>query len=104
MRVVILAVLIYLGLDFSFASMPGAFVFDAEESLESVQRSRVHDVDMSAQALIHDPRDVVEMQQDAAKLPVVDVRVSATAWIPIRPGAERTRAVPESAPLSEDPH
>jgi hypothetical protein len=37
---VLVAVLLYVSLDFSLAVMPGAFVFDVDDSVESVQTHR----------------------------------------------------------------
>jgi len=39
-RRVLLTVLVYVTLDLSLASMPGAFVFDPDDSVESVQMTR----------------------------------------------------------------
>ena len=39
-RVILVAVLVYVGLDLSIATMPGAFVFDAADSVESLQTRR----------------------------------------------------------------
>ncbi len=39
-RRVLLTVLVYVTLDLSLASMPGAFVFDPDDSVESVQMNR----------------------------------------------------------------
>ena len=104
MRLAIFVVLIYLGSDFSLASMPGAFVFEAEDSQESVQRSRPHDVDMGRQALVRDLRDIVAVEHTARKRPVIDVKLSAAGPILIRRGADPATEAPELAPPSEDSH
>jgi len=38
----VLAVVVYVGLDLSLAGMPGAFVFDAADSVESAHGIRAH--------------------------------------------------------------
>lgn len=43
-RLLLLALLLYVALDFSVPSMPGAFAFESADSVESVQARRSRDV------------------------------------------------------------
>jgi hypothetical protein len=59
-RPLILAILVYLALDLSVAWMPGAFVFDADGTVESIRTDTVQEISdtiaMPAPALGHDRR------------------------------------------------
>lgn len=41
-RSVLVAILIYVSLDFALVAMPGAFVFDAADSVDGTQGGRIH--------------------------------------------------------------
>lgn len=99
----VLAILIYVTLDLSLAGMPGAFVFELGDSVESVQGARARAA-----------ADVVALPAEAggvavpSRLPAADVRrlVQANRAEP-RPRPIRTRLFPvhvDPAPASEDPH
>lgn len=99
----LLAVLVYVTLDLSFPAMPGAFVFEPEDSAESTQvRAR------SAAATISPPAPAVGLGLVALLAP------TAIRWhLPrvdsaerrARPFAGRTSHAPlDPAPTSEDPH
>jgi hypothetical protein len=99
-----MAVLIYLALDLSLASMPGAFEFDACDSVETVQPSRAQDPHRPLTALIRDPRSVVTVQPTALKRHVVDAAVPLPPWTPSRAGGDRSHTARDLAPPSEDSH
>ncbi|MEX2147491.1 MAG: hypothetical protein WED01_10825 [Candidatus Rokuibacteriota bacterium] len=102
-RCLLVAILAYVTLDLSLASMPGAFVFDAASSVDSAHRGR---------------------GRAAAEI-VVTAAVIGTACVPVSPRGEvtepaqamrpavprppstprcRARAALEPAAPSEDPH
>lgn len=98
----LLAILLYVTLDLSLPAMPGAFVFEPAESVESTQtrtRSAVETVALPAPA-----RDVFLLFQ--LPLATKDRLVPAPAVERHRsPVATwRPRALFDPAPPSEDPH
>jgi hypothetical protein len=98
----VLAILIYVTLDLSLAEMPGVFVFEPGDSVESVQGSRTRpDVDVVAApeaggvvVWSHPPADHGRRVVQASR---VEPR-----WRPVvsRPLLARV----DPAPPSEDPH
>ena len=101
---VVAAILLYLVLDLCLASMPGAFVFDAADSVETVQRQRLHDTDAPVRAVIRDPRDVVIVPYRVPARREAALDTTASPWMPPRAGADRSSAAAEFAARSEDPH
>lgn len=98
----VLAILIYVTLDLSVAEMPGAFVFELGDSVESVQGSRTRaDVDVVAAP----PAGAVMVgsrpPDDDARRLVLANRVELR-WRPVRSRPLLARVDP--APPSEDPH
>jgi hypothetical protein len=97
----ILVILVYVALDLSVAAMPGAFVFDAGETVESVQTARLRSA--------ADP--VLQWAAPAEAGPAI-VRTVLTPRplprpLPARPihsGDCSRRKAPEPPGLSEDPH
>jgi hypothetical protein len=91
-------VLIYVTFDLSLASMPGAFVFEAADSVESIQLSRVRPLTEIAIAPIPvpTPKVVVDIRP-VPILPPVPPR-------PIRRGEAAPRPASAASALSEDPH
>ena len=96
-----LAILVYVTLDLSMASMPGAFVFDAAQSVESPHGGRGRG---AAEIVIHTPaaadswvplreRDVVRGAPAAADAPCERARLRC-----------RPRATVDASSPSEDPH
>jgi hypothetical protein len=102
-RVFVLAILIYVTLDLSLPAMPGAFVFEPEDSAESTQvRARAAAETVALPALARDPGSVLFQP-----LREVDERLApvSSAERRERPVASwRSRAHCDSAPPSEDPH
>jgi hypothetical protein len=101
----VLAILVYVTLDLSLAEMPGAFVFEPGDSVESVQGSGSR-----ARAAA----DVVVLPAEAGSRPVLSrlpadyARRLARAdrielrWHPVR--SRPSSAHVDPAPQSEDPH
>ncbi len=98
----LLVILLYVTLDLSLPAMPGAFVFDSADSVESTQiRAR------AAVEIVVLPAPV----RDAFVLPrpPLDVknRLTPTGTAPRERGpvlSWRSRALHDPAPPSEDPH
>lgn len=98
----LLAVLVYVTLDLSLATMPGAFQFDPADSVESIQGSRARATEVAVPP--SPPEDA--MTPAPAPTEITDQRV------PTRQVARRRRfAMPSSsrssgdpAPPSADPH
>jgi hypothetical protein len=100
-RRLVLAILLYITLDLSLASMPGAFVFEANASVESVQLSRVRPLPelVIEFAPSRDPTVVfveVEVRQRPRPRPVPPM--------PIRRGDSSRAPTSELSAVSEDPH
>src|SRR5258705_253580 len=78
-RPVLLAVLLYVGLDFSLPMLPGAFVFDAEGSVESARgrgRSEIRPM------VVHDASPRSELSGEVGNRPCVGRRSVTTASRP----------------------
>ena len=97
----VLAVLVYSGLDLSLAGMPGAFVFDPADSVESAHGTRTDSA-----------RPLVVVQVSAGERPITLSPPPAS----VPTGAASARVRPElrvvcrlpravlATPSSEDPH
>jgi hypothetical protein len=100
--VLLLAVLIYVTLDLSLPAMPGVFVFEASESIESTQsRARAATEAVVLPAPVRDAfvrsRPPLEVKDRLTSTGSVAPRVDAVmGW--------RLRAPHDPAPPSEDPH
>jgi hypothetical protein len=100
-RSLFVVMLLYLTLDLSLASMPGAFVFEADESVESLQMNRVRPL---AEPAIDSPR------AGDAKVVVVQVGVRPRLLpkpvppMPIRKADGSRVPTAEPSAASEDPH
>jgi hypothetical protein len=95
-------VLVYVTLDLSLPSMPGAFVFDAGDSVESVQLSRTRAAVDVASALPL-ARDAAVVVGPEILRPLV-VPTWDLARAPRRILASLPRATIAPSSLSEDPH
>lgn len=97
----LVAVLVYVTLDLSLPSMPGAFVFDPGESVESVQHARAR----AATDVVMRPASMGgELLADPVS-PAVPERPASTGPPPPRfHVARRSGLLGEPAPASEDPH
>ena len=99
---VLVAVLIYVSLDLSLPMMPGAFVFDVGDSVESVQISRgrvaaeVQRAFAYRSPLVSQPRVEVD---DRQLVPHREVTPRGRPVVNVLP-----RAALNPAPSSEDPH
>ena len=101
-RRVVLVILLYITLDLSIAAMPGAFVFEAGDSVESTQLSRGRQL-LEIGLVLIPPRD-----SKSVVVEEVPVRLSSVPR-PLPPmllyRGERSRAAtPDSPALSEDSH
>jgi hypothetical protein len=98
-RPVLLAMLLYVGLDFSLPMLPGAFVFDAEESVESARgRGRPEIRPM----FVHDASPRSKLSGEVGNRPCVGRR---SATIASRPSVNvLPRAALDVTSPSEEPH
>jgi hypothetical protein len=100
-RHLVLAILVYITLDLSLASMPGAFVFEVEDSVESLQMNRSRPLAPVAIASLP-PRDsktlVVRVDSKPRTVP------RAVFPAPIRAADGSRVLVSELPAVSEDPH
>jgi hypothetical protein len=98
----LLAILVYVTLDLALPAMPGAFVFDSSDSVESTQiraRAAVEIVALPAPV-----RDAFALSR-----PPVDAKVRLTPAESVQRGRRpvlgwRSRVLHDPAPPSEDPH
>jgi hypothetical protein len=97
------AILIYVSLDLSLPAMPGAFVFETADSAEGAQvRARAAAEIVALPALARDPRiglfqPSLDGEERPAPLTSVERRERpVVSW--------RSRAQPDAASSSEDPH
>jgi hypothetical protein len=106
-RGVLLAVLVYVALDLSLPGMPGAFVFDTAESVESAQGARAR----GAGALAAEPTAAARISASQPQIPDPPRRLLAAA-VPraSEPPRDASRlpcgaagSAPSASP-SEDPH
>ncbi|MBM3221690.1 MAG: hypothetical protein FJZ38_23965 [Candidatus Rokubacteria bacterium] len=103
-RRLVMLILVYVALDLALPSMPGAFVFDAAESVESVQRSRSQDVSaaVSEPSIVRDGKDAVLAQ--ATTPPKLSLDARRVTPVPRQARPARHPGTPDLAPPSEDPH
>lgn len=103
-RRLVVLILVYIALDLSLPAMPGAFVFDATQSVESVQRSRSQDVAaaVSGPVVARDRRDSVTVDDTALVKPFAETR--RLAPMATRPRPVRQTTTPDFPPPSEDSH
>jgi hypothetical protein len=101
-RRLLLALLVYVTLDLSLPSMPGAFVFDPGDSVESVQLGRMRAAIDVASALPL-ARDAAVVVRSEVVRPLV-VPTWDLARTPRRIPASLPRATIAPASPSEDPH
>lgn len=98
-----LAILVYISLDFALPAMPGAFVFEPTESVETIQvnRSRA-DLDV----VVALPLPKCPIVPPVPRVELTGTFVSSRAVTPvIRPAVDHLpRATLHSAPPTEDPH
>ena len=99
----VILVLVYVALDLSLAFMPGAFVFEASDSVESVQRGRMQ-IAESAVALVCDPRESVIVDDAIQRPQVGDHDAAARSPHGHRTGVPRSNQASEPASPSEDSH
>jgi hypothetical protein len=99
-RALVLAVLVYVALDFSSPAIPGAFVFEPGDSVESVARGRTTPNILAAPVLLGYPILVVLVRLDDEPRAASALIAPSAADSP-RPAA-RTAIEPPSP--SEDPH
>lgn len=100
-RFLLAALLIYVGLDLALPAMPGAFVFDAGDSVESLDVGRAR---LSAR--------LVTLPTPPGSTPLPRLcRESPPAWrVPVAAGVAHPaihrprRAAGEPPPRAEDPH
>lgn len=96
----LIAILLYVSLDLSLPTMPGAFVFDAGDSIESTQsraRAAVETVTLPAPV-----RDLFVLSWLALQ---AGDRPTPVEWLERRPVPRwRAGTLDEPAPPSEDPH
>lgn len=100
----LVTMLIYLALDFSLPSMPGAFVFEPGNSVESVQmgRSRVAAEGVLPLAPAGDPAVVKQPRVSVKQLSSLP-REAARVPLHVADGLPRGTTL-DPAPLSEDPY
>lgn len=103
-RALLFAILVYVTLDLSLAMMPGAFVFDPSDSIESVHVNRGRTAAELPVLPGPSPEGAVPLKPRselrdrlAAPPPPVERRDHAVVTVLHRPPAE-------AAPASEDPH
>ena len=97
-------ILVYIALDLSLPAMPGAFVFDADESVESVQRNRLQDASaaVSELAIAQNRRDAATVRDTAPLKSLLETR--RLAPMPTHPRLLRLTTTRDLPPPSEDSH
>jgi hypothetical protein len=101
-RGLLLAILVYVTLDLSLAGMPGAFVFDAADSVESVHRPRAR----GAATLVAVPATAVAISPPMPlPSPPMTPALAATPRVPHTPGVVTRLPRAGLAPSrSDDPY
>ena len=97
----LVAVLVYVTLDLSLPSMPGAFVFDPGESVESVQHARTR---AAADAVMRPASAGDELVAGPVPHAAPDQPASTRPTPPRFHVTRRSGLLREPAPPSEDPH
>ena len=102
-RLLVLAILIYVTLDLSLPTMPGAFVFEPADSAESTRvRARAAAETVGLAALVRDPGSLLfqpPLEGDERLVPVSSAERRARPVV-----SWQSRAQYDPAPPSEDPH
>ena len=102
-RRLFVGVLIYLALDLSLASMPGAFVFEPAESVEGVRMTRAQEAAdrIASPTPAQGPRALL-LPEITARWSFVPAPSIPRVLLHVRTGARYES--PEATPSSEDPH
>jgi len=102
-QILFFALLIYITFDLSLPAMPGAFVFEPADSVESIQIHRGRGaVDVGLlPALVGDASVVLPPEVDGKERlsPTNEFAVPGHRWV-----NRRRRAILDPVPSSEDPH
>jgi hypothetical protein len=99
-RALVLVVLVYVALDFSSPAIPGAFVFEPGDSVESVARGRTIPSIFAAPTLLGGTSTVVPAGLEDEPRPASAV----IAPIPAAPPRPPAHTAIESTSESDDPH
>jgi hypothetical protein len=101
-RALIFAILLYVALDFFLPTMPGAFVFDPAESVESVhvKRDALSTIAVRS-AVVPDPFVVTDSRVDVSRIMQIS---RATVLISDLDARNLPRAALSPPPPTEDPH
>jgi hypothetical protein len=102
-RRLLLAVLIYVTLDLSLPSMPGAFVFDPGDSVESIQMSRGRTA-VEAACPLAPARHLVAPIEPKYSVGRRSVPMRADARVPLRSTDGLHRATTDPDRPADDPH
>jgi hypothetical protein len=95
----VLVLLLYITLDLSMASMPGAFVFEADASIESVQMNRVRPLaEVTTASVPARDRETRVAEVEVKPLP------RSVPRMPIRRTHGSRAPAPEPSEASEDSH
>ena len=97
----VLAVVAYVGLDLSLAGMPGAFVFDPVDSVESAHGIRAHGARPLLAAQASPPDSSMALSTSPA---LVLTFAAAARIVPVRQDVWRLPRAVLAPPLSEDAH
>lgn len=101
-RAVIFAILVYVALDFSLPTMPGAFVFDPTESVESVHAKRDASIDVAVRiALLPNRSALTDPGAEAARIMPAPRTRAPMSHVRAR---NLPRAALDPSPPAEDPH
>jgi hypothetical protein len=101
-RALVVAILLYVTLDLSSPAMPGAFVFDTMDSVESAHtRARAASERVMLAPPVRDPFVLARPLLDLRDQPRPAESVERE-WRPVLPRHARARL--DSAPPAEDPH
>ena len=102
-RLLVLAVLIYVTLDLSLPSMPGAFVFAPADSAESTRvRARVAAETVALPAQARNPGFALFQPPLEVRERLAPSNSAERRWRPVV--SWRSQATDDLAPTSEDPH
>ena len=97
----VLVILLYVALDLSVAAMPGAFVFDASDSIESIQTARLRPIaDSTLACAAPSATGARIVRTEVTQRPLL----RPLSALRIHPGDWSRRKTPELPRLSEDPH
>jgi hypothetical protein len=102
-RAAVIALLIYLCLDLSLPSMPGAFVFDVGASVESTQDARPR-VTAQPDPAIRPPSNVASVPSRSDLDRTIWRRPQTVGKLSRAPVVSRPRASLPAAPALEEPH